>query len=254
MQIHRVFWGRERGDFDPSQPLDDLIRLISLHKKRMHPFPAIFAPRCDFTTRIVRLGEDDDLPDPVSSWFVRTKQPADGGIVDEPFKPVMIFNADCPVVAVLDTSKPHLAVLHAGFSCLVPPACLNKRAPAGAKRGIIRVLFEDHGFTPATSQVFVGFGIGPCCYGVKGRAEIDDPTLDVKIGKATRGPRAGQPSVDLYQTIGDQLLSLGIAKERMEIDYSCTACHSDFGVRLYHSNCWDGPLAGRNAAMLFFSK
>ncbi len=254
MQLHRVLWGKERGDFHPSQPLDDLIQLISTNKKRMHPFPEIFAPRCDFTTRIVESGKDDDIPDPVSSWFIRTKQPADGGIVDGPFKPVMIFNADCPVVAVLDTSKPQLAVLHAGFSCLVPPACLNRKAPASAKRGIIQVLFEDHGFTTGTSQVFVGYGIGPCCYGATNRPEIDDPTLDIRIGRATRGPRAGQRSVDLYQMIEDQFLKLGIPKERIEMDSACTACCRDFGVSLYHSHCWDGPVAGRNAAMFFFSK
>jgi copper oxidase (laccase) domain-containing protein len=239
-------WGKERGNFNPEQDPAALLDLINDNRGK-NEIKLFLAPRCAFTNKIVSRGEDDDK---WVDWFYRTKSPADGAIVISPKEAVMIFNADCPIVAILDENAGRLAVLHAGFRCLVPAP--RKGADT---RSIIRVAFEDHHFKPNEVCVFVGFGIGPCCYGAEHWPELAvTSAMDLPIGRATRGPRAGRRSVDLYALIRNQLFKIGVPAKKIEMDYSCTACarHSGYNNNHYWSNCWDGRACGRNATFAWF--
>lgn len=240
--------GIDDGNFDvnnPNIPLLNVGAVLSMAKKRLG-LDMVIAPRCNFTNTIVETGPEMEraLPNELE-WFLRTKQAADGVIVNAAFDAVAIFNADCPIVSVHDAVTDKLAVLHAGFRCLVPP---NQKKTK--ERSIIQVLFEDHGFNAFQSQVFFGYGIGPCCYGVTSDKypEIDDFEMDIPYGKVTRGTRLGKKSIDLYQLILNQLLHCGVQEKHISADLTCTACAGVYKPK-YYSNCRSGRQPGRNASL-----
>ncbi|GEM_PF-1198838 len=206
-----------------------------------------FAPRCNFTNNIVEIGKNMDIPLAHERWFLRSQKDADGGIIDQPYDAVVIFNADCPIVAVHEILNDRLAVLHAGFRCLVPS--LKK---GGKKdKSIIRVLFEDHDFSAQDSRVFVGYGIGPCCFGVTedDYPEILDFSADIPYGRATRNIRSGWKSIDLYQLIANQLLEAGVPEKNVSIDFTCTSCAGFYEPKYYSVSRLGQIWGGRNAAM-----
>jgi copper oxidase (laccase) domain-containing protein len=163
---------------------------------------------------------------------------ADGGVIDGPRHALSIANADCPIVAVYDTKCDRLAALHAGFACV-------KRPDGGPS--VMHRLVKQHGFHPDRSDVHVFGGIGPCCYG---RSDCSDFAKHT----ATRGPRIGQPSVNLYDLICEELNALGFRNGTRSVDYTCTACfgrsEGELGPK-YHSNVWDGQEGGRNATFVW---
>lgn len=252
--LYSDIWGKAKGDFNPTQAAyssgNHSEKFLDVARKK-DDINLIFAPRCDFTTKIVALGENDDK---VNDWLVRTKEPADGGIIEEPGQAVAFFNGDCPIVALFDRSKGRLAVLHAGFRCLVP----NTRNP----RSIIRVAFEDHSFDPKSTEVFVGYGIGPCCYGAKHWPEMKDFTLSLTlpVGQATRGlsgrpkGRYGEKSIDLYRLILNQLEKVGVPEGNVQSDLTCTSCAKEQSAGIadfaYYSYCRGNQ--GRNAALAWY--
>ncbi|MEK7192222.1 MAG: laccase domain-containing protein [Patescibacteria group bacterium] len=226
--------GKSKGNFDPDQSNQTLFLDAIENERRIFGLRTIFVPRCNFTNRVVKYGEENvDWAD----GLARSRGLADGGIVEDPKVGIAIFNADCPVVAVHDESLGKLAVLHAGFRCLIRP---NPR-----EKSIIQTLFENRGFLPSAVKVFAGYGIGPCCYGAEHWPEINDCTRDLPLGRATRGPRAGQRSVDLYYLIRQQLLEIGVSKSNMTFDHNCTSCDGGY----YYSRCRDGPGSGNNMTM-----
>lgn len=237
--------GIDRGNFHINKigPMNVSVVLDAWRKKE--GVDNVYIPRCDFTATIV--SEDSKIVRPIqdASWFWRTKDSADGIILGAAYDAAAILNADCPIVAVYESvnGKNRLAVLHAGFRCLVPK---NKK-----ERSIIRVLFEDFKFAP-DSHVFMGYGIGPCCFGVKSDEypEIDDFSVDLPCGKVTRGSRAGWRSIDLYKIILNQLLAARVPEQNIVADMTCTSCAGIYRPT-YYSNCRLGPAFGRNAAMVW---
>lgn len=240
--VHRDIYGKLDGNFSPHQPMEDFLRSVRKLREANPQLETIFAPKCDFTTRIVKLGEEDEVWD---AGFVRTKNPADGGIVEKPNQAIAIFNADCPVVSIFDEEKGRLAVLHAGFRCLIPE---DK-----SRFSILETAFAKYGFNGERVKVFCGFGIGPCCYGGKhlgiGRWS------GFLTGRVTRGPRSEQKSFDLYEQIFTELVVMDeVPPENMLIDKTCTACKINYGKHLYHSNVYEGKSAGSNAVLIWYEE
>lgn len=246
IELKHALWGVQYGDFNIAFKHGNNSTYLLNKGRERERLSIIFAPTCNFTNRIVRLGEEDM---PISSWLIRSRNEADGGIVDECDQGVVIFNADCPIIAVHEATTGRLAVLNGGFRCLVPE---KKKGQKNRDRSIIRVLFEDHIFDPKNSKIFFGYGVGPCCYGA-GHLEEVDPRFttsdDLPIGKATRGPRVGQRSVDLYQLIYNQLMDMKVPDRNIFRDLTCTSC-AGLNARKYWSHCRDNQhLYGRNAAL-----
>lgn len=241
-ELKHALWGTQYGDFNISHRSDnDSMKLLHKRKER-EAIDVFFAPRCNFTNRIVKFGEENDE---ITDWLVRTKNYADGGIVEDIFQAVVFFNADCPIVVVRDLKKDNLAVLHAGFRCLMPEKKKGQR-----DRSIISVLFQDHGFEPKYSKVFFGYGIGPCCYGAENIDEVNPhyPTSDLSIGRVTRNwRRMGQRSIDLGMLIYKQLADSGVPEANISCDFTCTSC-AGYSQPLYWSNARDVGLDSRNAA------
>lgn len=237
-------------NFDPEDDQAEGLKHVVIWGKKLGVEP-LASPVCGFTTAIVDFSDTGNFE--VEENVYRSKKPADGVIVDTYNDGVAMFNADCPIVAILETSKRKLAVLHAGFRCLVPEKPRRGNRPSG----IIQTLFEKFSFNPRHCQAFFGFGIGPCCYGAEHWPEINDVTMDLRTGIATRGPRAGQRSIDLYELIKKQLLDMKIEEGGIGSDFRCTSCartaYPNGNKFLYHSKARDGLAAGRNAVIVWMA-
>lgn len=245
--------GKDTGDYRNRRLPENLLRDLYL---RCHA-QSVFAPRCDFTTRIEEMIPDDlppaEPPEGIFTKLFLSAQAADGVVVpdDRRFR-LALFNADCPVIAVHDQASARFAVLHGGLRCLVPQAIHRDDAEAKVKRSIVQVLFEDHGFSAKACQAYVGNGIGPCCYGVESHPILlDNGFLDLPLGLTTRGPRYDQRSIDLYYLIELQLLELGVPKSGITVNYACTACANRNGRRINHSHVYDAPNDGRNCTLVW---
>lgn len=236
MKAHCQIFGKENGNFRVSQVSREVL-LGNLDRIRSRfGLHAIFSPQCDFTTRIESF---DPKSPPEKDWFTRSAEKADGGVVHQPGVAVALFNADCPVISIFERPKHRLTLLHAGFRCVI-------REKKG-ETNIIRAAFDLFKFSPHNVRVFVGYGIGPCCFGAR-YPEIANSSLNLPVAVTSRGPRAGETSVNLYEVIRREIRSLGVPETSIKIDSTCTACAGG-----YHSNTYDGSLAGRNAVLAWFS-
>lgn len=242
------FFGKEAGNFrwdhyggDRRAFLDTVFRAV----RGLPDLMPVFSTDCTkFTNRIALEGRHELS---WSRWFIQAGFPADGAIVTTRCKAIAMFTADCPIVAVFDPGNafnrsPRVAMLHAGFRCLVTEDSNQK--------SIIEILFSDFKFPAAECEVFYGFGIGPCCYGANHIPEVQGSrNIALPISRAIRGPRKGQNSVDLCAIIRHQLLKSGVREKSISCDRVCTSCE-DHGAK-YHSHCRDGKSAGRNAAFVW---
>lgn len=242
VNIRQRFLGRADGNFNPHQvsSRDFLERMAHSFCSRPDDPDNILIPDCDDTNRVVLLGKENSQLGPKC---MTTRNQADGVVIDDIYVAGVIMNADAPVVRIFEPGKTRFAVLRGAFRCLMPMKdSFNKRS-----RGIIRVAFEDFQFNPKEVQVWAGMGVGPCCYGAEHWPEMNDQSVDIPIGKATRGARKGKKSIDLFELIKKQLLALKVEEANIRIDAECTCCKGYFLGPSYYSNCRSGPSTGRNA-------
>lgn len=273
--IGRIPYG-DTADFKPSnhsrEQFMEKISMARHHFLTVRPY-SLFAPTVAFTNRVVRLGEDDDVwgrmekqddydgeeryigtRDVWQEILIRTKSSADGGIVTGEKKAVAIFNGDCPTVALYENDR--LAALHCGFRTLVRE---NKD-----ESNIIEVAMRE--FDPKKTKVWVGHGIGPCCWVPEydDKPEILDPKksrhtdlLTQSLSKTTeKSPfGAGHVSVDLYRLIKGLLLEAGIPEDSIRINSRCTGCAEENGKPLFWSynrfRARKQQADGRNMSVVF---
>lgn len=82
--------------------------------------------------------------------FGRSREAADGGLVKGTNRAIGFFNGDCPIVCLWQDDQ--LAVLHAGYRCLI-------RESSDEPNVIDQALVN---FDALRLQAWVGLGIGSC--------------------------------------------------------------------------------------------
>lgn len=201
-----------RGNFSPTGLTREQF-IERIHEARQLvglPHTTLFAPKPDFTNRVVKVGEDSDfffrksmepkygppdfslIPDgcypknkqicPVIGEeevermvMVRTHKPADGAVEFGNEHAIAFFTGDCPVVVLRDT------ITETPFPGDKPFAVLR----AGF-RTLIRANHDEPNiienavkyFNLKNTEAFVGYGIGPCCWKLEeDKPEVQDPSL-----------------------------------------------------------------------------
>lgn len=202
----------------------------------------IFIPHCNLGNQVARLGDGNEFA--FTPWLMRTAIGFDGAMVIEPNVAVGILNADCPVITLFDRTKGQLILLHGGLKCLWPEK--------PSKPTIIDSAFRNFKLNPRKLEAFIGFGAGPCCYGVDHLPEQYKRLLPFQY-KTIKGPRTGQNSINLFEMAEAQLIDHGVKAESIMIHSECTACagREDDNPK-YHSNIYEGETGGRNLTFAWF--
>ncbi len=246
-QLKYDFVGKAGGNFRPqyNEPEQSFFLENLEYQLNLRGIPKVFAPRCNFSTNVGKLGYAGQYE--LMPWLTRTESGVDGGYVAKPDIAIAIFNADCPVIILFDKEAGRLALLHAGFRCLVPE---NKH-----DLSIVEKAFKNTDLNPATVDAFIGFGAGPCCYGAEHHNEIHRREIyNDCVQVARKGPRQEQLSLNLPYLIRNRLLDCGVRDGAISYDFKCTACagRENGSEGAYHSNIYEGKDAGRNLVLAWF--
>jgi len=149
---------------------------------------------------------------------------ADGLWTDEPGLPILAMAADCLPIAIVrdDTSKPAVAVLHAGWRGLLD--------------GIVAAGTETLGGGAVAAAI--GPGIGPCCYEVG--EEVAAPFRERFGNDVVRESR-----LDLWTSAERALRAAGV--ERIDRFDRCTACEPE----TFFSHRRDAGRTGRQGVIAY---
>jgi YfiH family protein len=157
----------------------------------------------------------------------------DIAISDDPSVAVTVRVADCVPTLLADPRTGAVAAIHAGW----------KGTAAGAVGEAVRALASRFGTRPGDLVSAVGPSIGPCCY------EVGHELVRQFSGHedADRWFLPGtKPRLDLWQATRDQLVRVGVPRERIHVCELCTFDHP----ALFHSYRRDGTAAGRLVAAI----
>ena len=193
----------------------------------------VFNPRCVFSRSIAVSGAADFQQVSADFDFHRSREEADAVVV-KPGQQAVIFNADCPILALEQQQR--LIVVHAGLGSFVDR---TKQGRKGLLDEVVARFGTRFGFG------FFGYGIGPCCYSPPWLSSEDLPGYSIEDIEP-EGPPQLAPRIDLMRLVALEIRRLGVRIADFNFDEYCTACSPH-----YHSNKHDGPDAGRNAAFFW---
>jgi hypothetical protein len=205
---------------------------------------------------VVRVPEETNGPTAAGTWAE-----GDGLVTDRPNLALAVKVADCVPILLADRRTGAVAAVHAGW----------RGTAASIASAAVRELIRVYGVRPSGLVAAIGPSIGPCCCEVG--TDVCDRFLEagarpdelaewftvvpkaaqvegLGLGQAARSEgRAGKPGklwLDTWLANADQLVSAGVARERVYISGLCTACFPG----LLHSYRVDGPRAGRMAGVI----
>ncbi len=147
----------------------------------------------------------------------------DGLVTDQPGVYCCVSVADCIPVFLLDSLRPAVGAVHAGWRGTV----------AGITKSAVELMRETFASQPENLLAYIGPGADGCCYEVG--AEVAE-----RFPQGTVIVREGKRFVDLKKANREQLVRGGVPESNIEMSSSCTICDS-----LYHSYRRDGKKSGR---------
>ncbi len=151
---------------------------------------------------------------------------ADGVISEDPAVVLCIRTADCVPVLLWAADAPVIAAVHAGWRGLaggILPKAVRLMGECGAQK----------------IHVSMGPSIGPCCY------EVGPEVIHALRTEPDRRD-ADRSFVDLHRVARDQVLTAGIARDRIHQVQSCTCCNRGS----FFSHRRDGESTGRNISVI----
>lgn len=124
--------------------------------------------------------------------------------------------ADCVPIAIYDPKKEVIAAVHAGWRGTVKKI---------AQKTVLKMV--DH-FECCASDLHIAIGpsIGSCCYEV-GDEVVDQFKEEFTDSNALLKKVGQRYHVDLWEANKQQLQSVGVSYEHIEIAGYCTQCHAD---------------------------
>lgn len=247
MRLATSLLGIKEGNFRPEGLREAFAEKIEKAVKEYFPYPvsALFAPTPAFTNKVSSLNEDDDQWSP---FLFRTLRKADGGIVSQPGQAVAFFTGDCPIVCIYCKDPHQLAVLHAGYRCLVR----ENRQEESIVSNAVRAFNKEKAFA------LIGYGIKSCCWKPEPDKSVElmspekssCPDILAKCIRHTtkRSPfGSGIYSANLYLLAKLQLMQAGIKEDRIRTLTTCTCCDKGGdGKLLYWSHNRHEALKERN--------
>lgn len=234
-ELRWKIFGKRHGNFSLRQlPMEEVFKRIEkLLDEHLSHLSEIYSLKTGFTANFVDL--EKSLHEKYSPRFLRTPGYVDGGIITAKNSAIGILNGDCPVLCLTENDK--LAVLHAGYRCLIGANPKEENIIESAMRQ----------FNPNRVRAFIFGGIGPCCWVPEydDKPEILNPDLSRhsfilesclnKTSSASPfGP--GHVSVNLYKLSCELLKDSGVPASRIRWHHECSCCAEENGELVYWSH------------------
>jgi hypothetical protein len=165
----------------------------------------------------------------------------DGLITASPGILLGVQTADCVPVLVVDTARRIVAAFHAGWRGTVARI---------VEHGVTRMQ-REFGSRPESLMAAVGPSIGACCYVVG--AEVHNAfhtNFHYADALFRSAPGTAQYTVDLWEANRRQLLTAGVAAERITVVGECTGCAGLPEARRYFSHRLERGFTGRMLSVI----
>ncbi len=160
----------------------------------------------------------------------------DAMVCGQPGVVMMTFYGDCIPLFIVDPVRQVAATAHAGWK----GTCLN----IGGKT--VELMCRTFGSALQDLEVFIGPGIGACCYEISRElAEQVELSLPKTAGKLIE-ERGGRKYWDLPATNFYNLVAKGLQPEKIFSSSLCTSCYPE----LFYSHRLQHGITGRMGAML----
>jgi len=211
--IEYIFLGKDHGDSS------SLLQTEAGTAKRKEIMSALnieqmFFPRVEFTTGVANFHDSNTIQLGPGLW--RTQNDSDAGLVFRDTRVgIGILTYDCPIGVVWDPIQRAMCVVRLGLKNIYRP---------GWNYSILEEVVKVLKTSPHHLKLWVGCGIGPCCYGhdpdEKREREIRErfDKLDndfLFYGSVMNGPRKGKIPYDLYRIAYYEAIRLGIDDPEM---------------------------------------
>lgn len=147
--------------------------------------------------------------------------------------PLMVMSADCTPILIYDKHNRAIGAVHAGRA-----GALNEILPK-----TLRAMAKEYGTTADDVVVLLGPSIHGCCY------EINEKIADEVFVKGYADSLHKEDKrvfLDVNTILLNQLETLGIKKENIEISDACTSCNNE----TYFSYRADAQQTGRIAGII----
>jgi len=141
----------------------------------------------------------------------------DGLITDEAMTPLLGLSADCPLIVIVDPTRPALGIAHSGWRGTVDK--MPERLI-----GAMRDAFDTNA---ATALAVISPSARRCCY------EIKDDVRDLVEAGSVRPDQhirteGGAMYLELGTLIAEQLTASGLSPDRIHLPDPCTICDRRF--------------------------
>lgn len=160
----------------------------------------------------------------------------DGLITATPGLLLVTMVADCYPVVFVDPAIPAVGIAHAGWRGTLDGIVLR----------MVKRMQEEFGTDPKRLHVWLGPGIGRCCFAV-------DAALAERFagtcGDAVVHRRGERHYVDLIEANRSLLRRAGVPETAIRSNGQCTMCHAD----RFFSHRREGPVTGRMAGLVGIS-
>lgn len=184
------------------------------------------------SSRVVKINEKDAGKGALS---LNTALPGlDGMVTGTPGLMLVSFYADCIPVFFYDPSQRVVAVAHSGWKGTMDGIAVNT----------INVMKGSYACKPGDIQVFIGPGIGPCCFQIQ--EDLYQKVCKLLPDFDVMNLKNGQIYWDLRLTIRKMLTNSGIKPDNVIECNLCSSCRTD----LFFSYRKENGITGRMAAAI----
>ncbi len=151
----------------------------------------------------------------IDDTFINKIENCDGIITNKSNIPLMVMVADCIPVLIFDKEKKVIGAIHAGRNGTFKQ--ITKKA--------INLMIKEFDSNPDDILVTLGPSIHSCCY------EVGEDLADIaqkSFGENYIIKRDNRFYLDLQTLNFDQLKSVGVKEQNIEISPICTSCNKNY--------------------------
>lgn len=168
----------------------------------------------------------------MKSWLNDT----DGMVTNQPGLYMATFYADCIPIFFFDPVKKCVGLAHSGWKGTMGRIAVNT----------VNLMEQEFGSKRSHIEVFIGPGIGPCCFEIKADLAAKAISEFGQFRDIISKEKNDRYRWNLPQTIYYMLAESGVEPDNIIMAKLCTSCHTD----LFYSYRRENGITGRMGAFI----